>query len=362
MKKTVCYFGSYDKRYSRNRLNMKAFRFKGWSIVECNDRSVGLGHYLKLIKKYFEQGKDADVIFIGFLGHFDVWMGWLLSRISRKKLIFDAFYSLFDTYIEDRKLYSKKSLAAIKFYFYDWLSVSLADRVILDTQENIKYFKKYNQNKNKFFELPVTADPEIFKFNPPSDFKEVRLGFYGSFLPLHGIENIVDAINIIKNEKVKLFILGSGQMLDSIKKKIKKLSLGKYIEVDERLVPYETLPKFYKKINLFLAGPFGKTEKASRVVTAKTIESLSVGLPTVVVETPATLVILKDVKEKIIWIKDSNPKTIARAIQEFYNNPPARFFKKNDNFSRSNLNFKNYASRLVNIVNIQHLKNDFRRK
>ena len=166
----------------------------------------------------------------------------------------------------------------MRFYFYDWISVRLADKVILDTQENIDYFiKKYKARRNKFFELPVTADPDIFKTSPHKKHKVLTAGFYGSFMPLHGADTIVDAANILKTEKIKFYLLGIGPGALKIKKKIKNLGISNKVVFENKKIAYNQLPRFLAKIDLFLAGPFGETDKAKRVLPAKAVEALKAG-------------------------------------------------------------------------------------
>lgn len=351
--KTVCFFGSYDRQYPRNRLTRKAFEKLGWRIIYCHNHSSGPVHYWRLVNKFLNTGHQADLIFVGVLGHFDVPLAWILAKIFRKKIVFDAFYSLYDTYIEERQITGKISFAAWRFYLYDWLSIRFADKVILDTKENIVYFVgKYKVNRHKFYELPVTVDPDIFKFKLPQKREVFTVGFYGSFLPLHGVDLIVEAIDLLKREKIKCLLTGQGYGLSQIKEKIDQLKLGDKIIFKQQKILYEKLPNFFQKIDLFLAGPFGNTKKAKRVLPAKVVEALSVGVPTIIRKTATTYRLLESYKRNVIWLEDNKPATLARKISLIMESNSIRNRNSDDSgyFNRSELSFASFKDKFKKII------------
>lgn len=346
----VCFFGSYSPDYPRNLLTKKAFKKLGYRVIECNDQGGGLIHYLNLLKKFIKNGRECNFIFVGVVGHYDLLMAFLFGKIFNKKIIFDAFYSLYDTYILDRKQYHKFSFQSWRFFFYDFISIRLADIVILDSKENIDFMaRKYKvNNPGNFFELPVSADPHIFfKRDSITKNKSFTLGFYGSFLPLHGVNLIVNCIKLLKDEKIRLLLLGKGPGLNSIKNKVKKLKLDKKIKFLKPL-SYENLPNFYQKIDLFLAGPFGSTDKAERVLPAKVAEALAMEKDLVVAKTKTTKRLLKGFDD-IYWLNEKNPNTLKDLILNIKNKK--NFPKKTKNyFSKSILNFENFVKNLSLII------------
>lgn len=347
----VTYFGSYDPLYPRNILTMKAFLSLGWKVIECNDRGGGFRHYLNLIRYFVRKGKYADIIFVGVLGHYDVPLAWLLAKIYRKKIIFDAFYSLYDTYVADRKQVKGYSLAGLRFYTYDFLSAFLADKVILDTKENIAYFtSSYRLDSKKFYELNVTADPLLFRNVPYKKHQTFTIGFYGSFLPLHGVDKIIQAIELIQDVRFKLLILGEGPGLHNIKKQVNGIKHRKRVFFLKK-VPYNKLPSFYRKIDLLVAGPFGSTSKTQRVLPQKIVESLSIGKPLIALKNHANTRILKEFAKDIFWSETNQPEKIHEQIMFFYNKS-LRNNKKiwYNNFSDSNLSFDSFKKSITRIV------------
>lgn len=350
MNKSVCYFGSYKKDYPRNLLTQKAFKELGWNVIECHDDNGGIKHYTKLIRMFKKDGKKAGLIFIGVLGHYDVPLAWILAKIFNKKIIFDAFYPLYDSYVNDRKSIKRFSLTALRMYLYDLFSINMADRVLLDTKENIDYYRRhYWCSTRKFYELPVSADPLIFNSFKPKRHKIFTVGFYGSYLPLHGVETIVNAFGLISASNYKLLLLGSGPGLNQIKQKVKKMGLKKSVKFLPN-TPYHNLPKFYKKIDIFLGGPFGDTEKAKRVVPAKVVESIALGVKTIIVDTPANKRLISKKMPGVYWTTN-NTQDLANLIVKLQK-------KKNTNSVGTNyldktvLGYNSFHDRLEKIIDI----------
>lgn len=344
----ICLFGSFDPKYPRNILTTKAFVSKGFDIYNCGDNSSGIKHYLNLVKQFLLNGKDCQIIFVGVLGHYDVPLGWLLAKIFHKKLIFDAFYSLYDTYIHDRQETTTASLKAIRFWIYDWLSSHMADKLIFDTLETGQYFvDHYNVNNKKIYELPVTADPQIFQPVKKIEHKYFTVGFYGSFLPLHGIDLIIEAMTLLRNNNLKLVLVGQGPGLISAKQKVKNLNLDSMVSF-ENYLDYHRLPYFYSRIDLFLAGPFGNTQKAQKVMTAKTVEALSCGIVTIVGANKATKRLLKNIKGDLYFLEKNDPKALASLILKL---KQKKGLKKVKNFQKSSLGFEGFSNKLLKIIN-----------
>ncbi len=162
MVKTVCYFGNFDENYARNRVIIKGLKENNISVVLCNDKSKGFKKYWKLFKKHKKIANKYDILIVGFAGRTRSMVPFA-KLIIRKPIIWDAFYSLYDSWIFDRQLASLKSLKAKYYWFLDWFSCKLADKILLDTNEHIKYFvKTFKIKKDKFIKVLIGADDSIF--------------------------------------------------------------------------------------------------------------------------------------------------------------------------------------------------------
>lgn len=320
---TVCFFGMYASDYSRNKILIKGLRQNGIRIVECNVRAhfiYGL-RYLRLLKKFLEAGRKSDIIFVGFPGQPGVPLAWLLAKIFRKKLYFDVFYSLYNAYVFDRAYYSKGSWRAKFWYFIDWLSCVLADKVILDTRAHVDYFlKTFPLSAKKFLVVYVGTDTDILKPMKVAHDGFVA-GFHGYYIPVQGVSTIIKAASLLKNSSIRFKLLGHGIDLAKCQSLVEELRI-KNVEFLEH-VPYNQLPKFICGINVYLGGPFGSSNKADLVIPNKVYEALACGRATIVAGTAAMRELLTDKKDCLMIPRD-NPKALAETILRLRDNRELR--------------------------------------
>lgn len=313
---TVCYFGGYNPDNSRNRIVLKGLRLAGVEVLECRDTSTFPLNLLKLFFKHRKIRKKYDVMFVGFAGQGMIFLAKLLTR---KPVILDAFISLYNTVIEDRGLHSKFSIPAAYNYFLDWGSVRLADKVLLDTREHVKYFvSKFKIDGSKFAVVPVGTDDEIFYPRPERKHDKFVIGFHGTYIPLHGIEYIIRAADILKNEKdLEFKLLGNGQTLDGMKKLATDLVL-KNVKFIEKRVQYSELPDFISENDICL-GIFGDTRKAKMVIPNKVYECATMAKPIITADTPAIREIFDE--NALMLIKPADANALADAILKLKADP-----------------------------------------
>lgn len=269
----VCYFGLYNKEYSRNKILIKGLKKNGVEVIECHSSKTGVTKFYDLYKKHQSIKNKYDVMIVGFPGQLAV----LLARcLTRKVIVFDAFLSLYDSMIFDRKLYSSHSWQAGYFWLIDWLSCLLADKILLDTSEHIKYFvKTFKLNQDKFIRVFVGSDDDlIFPVDIKNKDDNFIIHFHGTMVPLQGVSYILLAAKLLEKEfDIKFNIIGS---------KIKKtFSSDDYKNVNFiDTVPYEKLQNYINLADISL-GVFGDSTKAQRVIPNKVYEGIACAKPVI---------------------------------------------------------------------------------
>lgn len=179
---------------------------------------------------------------------------------------------------------------------------------------NYEFFKKQNPKKNFFYNIYYAGN----------------LGFGQSF------DNIIEAFNsdILKKEKIRLLIYGSGKNFLLIKKKIKKLNLKNvllYKSINSR-----KLKKKLIKANCFLLK-LNNGIGLSKTIPAKFQTYLSFGKPMLVINNGIVGKIVKKNKIGFVCNSDSQKKFIDNVINlkklsvkntvEIYNNSRKLFIK-----------------------------------
>lgn len=317
--KRVCFFGIFNPEYIRNKVLSIGFEENGFEVVliTANPAVGKIKKYRSLYKQYKAlENKNFTYVIVAWPGWSIVW----LARLLFGEIIFDAFMSVYNSNVEDRKLYSKWHPLGIRDYIYDWYSCRLSKKVLLPEKVHVEYFKKtFNLSANKFIQIYTGANDKIF--TPQMNVgkaEEFTVHFHGNFVPLHGVEYIIEAANILKDEPIYFQIIGSGgELYDSTKKKVADLGLVKVSMLGRKSL--EEVPKYIARAHLCL-GVFGSTNKTQLVISNKIYECIAVGMPVITSKTPATEELFID-RENILFVNAKDGKDLAEKIILLKNNP-----------------------------------------
>ncbi|PKL66961.1 MAG: glycosyl transferase family 1 [Methanobacteriales archaeon HGW-Methanobacteriales-1] len=321
----VCYFGSYAPSYPRHRIIIKGLQSQGVEVTEVTDSSQILLRYPQLARKYLSE-KDFDVILVGEASNYVQPLAILLKKITRKPLIFDTYVSLYDTN-QDRGVHQNPVLSRL-FYNLDKYNCLFSDVVLQDTNQNVEYFHEtFHIEKEKFRRLLIGAEDDLFY--PQTSLKDnekVRLDdqketnitesfkvlFYGTYIPLHGIEYIIQAAKILENENISFQLIGRGQTFPEIQKLYESLHLSN-IEF-KGMVDYQELPNYIAQSDACL-GIFGGTEKSMRVIPTKAYQILAMKKPLITGYSPGALELFEN-RNNALLCEMANPESLASAILE----------------------------------------------
>ena len=329
----ICYFGSYDQDYIRNKVILNGLRKNNIEVIECNIGFNALGgailsrlatsflNYLKLIKLFKKNKAGIDLVIVGS-SEASRPLVLIAKFLTAKPLVWDAHYSLYDAKIFDRKLASPSSLKAGYYWFVDWLGCKIADKILLDTNNHIDYFvKTFHIPKNKFIKVLVGVDNLMFFPREKISNQKFIVEFHGNYIPLQGTEYIIRAAKILDYDNGILFrMIGGGQEYKKVIKLFNELKI-KNIEFVNR-VPYNEIPVNLQKSDICL-GIFGATDKTQRVIPNKIYEAVAMARPVITADTPAIRELFTDQKN-ILLCRVAAPESLAKKILELKNNENLR--------------------------------------
>lgn len=314
-KLTVCYFGTYAPEYNRNKVLISGLRENGVDVIECHTNSKSFFKYVDLVKKHWKVKKRYDVMIVGFQGLQAI---ILAKFLTRKTIIFDSFLSIYDSMVMDRKSVKAGSFTARYYWWLDKISMTLADIVLFDTNEHINYAsKEFGIKKEKFRRIFIGADTDVFyPVKKEGDSKKFNVLFYGSFLPLQGIDYIVKAAKFLEKEKDIVFeIVGWGPEKEKI------IELFNYLKPNNLFFTggqsQESLRQKGAEADVCL-GIFGNTNKTKRVIPNKVYECLAMSKPVITSDTPAIRELFED--GELVFVKVSDHVSLANAIISLKNN------------------------------------------
>ncbi len=309
----ICFLGTYDANYPRNKILIDGLRQNGVEVVECNIEGGGYLIYFPLLKKFLTLKNDYDYVFCAFPVHLSVFV----ALLCRKPVIVDMLVSLYDTAVRDRKLYVWWNPFAVALYILDVFTVKAANHITVDTIEHKKYFSKW-RNPADITVIPLGVHSKDFFAVTPivRPTQRFLVQFHGGYIPLQGIDKIVEAARILKaDSSIHFRLIGAGQQLDEIATRIKKYGL-----TNITLVPWQTVPALNVMLNEadVICGIFGDSDKSNRVIPNKIFQGLAVGKPVI---TKDTIAIRELFSEEDLILVDNTPEAIARAIIKLKNDP-----------------------------------------
>jgi len=296
----ICHFGFFDPTYSRNRILAEGLLEQGADVVSVAGNRMNVSTLFSLGRSI---PKNTDVLLVGYS---DNRAGVLLAKLFfRGPVIWDAFYSLYDTRVCDRKLVSKYNPKAWLYWVSDWISIVFADGYIFDTAAHKAYFEKtFGAKTSKGKVVLLGSDAAIV-----SCVEKETIGFYGKYIPLQGVERIVEAAVLVPEYIFEL--IGGGQTYMSVQQRIQNLGI-KNVTCVERL-PYNELVKRVCSWKLAL-GIFGTSEKASRVIPNKVYDAAALGKATITIDTPSVRELFTHNVD--IVLVDGSPESIAAEIKK----------------------------------------------
>ncbi len=340
----VVLWGTYDTGKPRTRLLRRALDTAGveiieihapvWNGVEDKSQVKGILPRLKLAMRWLRaypglivrylKAPDHDAVVVGYMGHLDVLILWLFARLRGKPIVWDAFLSLYDTVVQDRRMISPGNPAAWALRAWEWLACRAADRVVLDTAAHARLFRElYGLAEARTAAVFVGAELDVFAgawppepraHSPSRSDDEITVLFYGQFIPLHGIATIVAAAQDASDLPIHWVVIGQGQEEARVRSLIEAGPQARLEWLP--WVPYEELTAWIARTDICL-GVFGTSAKASRVIPNKVFQILAAGKPLVTRDSPAIRELLPDDMPGVYLVEPGNPLALLAAIQTF---------------------------------------------
>lgn len=309
----ICLFGDFDPSYSRNRVLRKGLQEAGAEVMLCVTQKKGWRRISDLYRSY-RALPAHDLVLVGYSDSRS--MVPLARIISSVPVVWDAFYSLYDSFVADRALVSRANPKAWWYWLADYMSVHLAHRVLLDTKAHIAYFAHtFFASPERFIRVLVGTDDTLFNTTGggSSTHTPLVVGFYGKYIPLQGVEIIVRAAHLLSARKdIRFVLLGSGQTYKQVRDLAATLKTEN-VEFLPRIL-YEEMPAFVASFDIAL-GIFGVTDKATRAIPNKVYDAMATGKPIITSDTPATHELLRHRYDAYL-VPRGDPHALAAAIEK----------------------------------------------
>ncbi len=318
----ICYVLSYRAPdYIRTRSILRALRqIPDVDLHEAINTSTGIPRYLETFRKTQEIKKkyDPDVYFLGFRGHEFYWP--LRHLVGNKPIILDALMSPYASLSRERKFGGLGVAAASAWRFLENSILNDANVVLTDTTPHLHFYQQeFSLPSRKILAMPVGAEESRKKIDstqyktPVQPQSEMSILFYGSFLPLHGIEIILQAASLLRDLPIRFdFVGGNEKQARKLIANCTNLAITRHthrhwVSFDELI--NVTIPG----ADLCLGGPFGDTEQARRVITGKTSQCLALGKATIIGRINEDIGFVD--KQNCLLVPQGNPQALADTLR-----------------------------------------------
>jgi glycosyltransferase involved in cell wall biosynthesis len=328
--RTVVLLGDYDYEYFREVSLREGLQSQGVTVKECRyrDEPLFIGvrkllllpfFYAVVLRRLWQLSREGDIDAI-LVTKFNVLMlpvaalaAWWLGAI----LIYDLFVSLYRT--GEMRGYAPWKVKLV--YWIERLTLRLPAYHLTETAEFARlYTNLYSLPRERIIGLPLGADDTWFHPRDDSPFDSFTVVYWGNFLPHHGLDTVVDAIDRLRGEEIEFVFLGEGPELERIRGRVDALDVS---NVDFRgRVPWEELSEAAAGGDVAL-GIFADDPRSRASITNKVSEGVAAGTAVVTMRSPAIEEWFTD-GEDIVLVPSEDPDALAAAIRDLHDDPDSR--------------------------------------
>lgn len=259
--------------------------------------------------KLLASGWGYDVVFFGFAPQL---VAPFFLKYRNKEIVIDFFISVYDTLINDRKKFSAHNPIAAICRWVDAYVIQRADLIVTDTKADAEYFiREFHGDRDKFQTVYLEADRTIYY--PREQCKRSDLAgkfavlYFGSILPLQGADIVLEAIELLQDEKDIFF-----QVIGPVAKKY-RIPIQDNVEYTDWL-EQETLAEYIANADLCLAGHFSRSiDKAKRTIPGKAYIYSAMGKKMVLGDNKANRERYND-SDNVYWTEMGNAEALAEVI------------------------------------------------
>ncbi len=257
--------------------------------------------------------KNIDVAFVGFSPQ--LVMPFFHRKLNRVTVVIDFFISMYDTIISDRKLFKDGGFVSRVCHRNDEKTLARADYIVCDTKAHGDFFaKEFGAAESKLHVLYLQADASIYS---PRETQKNNTGknkvlYFGSILNLQGVDVILDAIRLLKDEPNLEF-----EIIGPIPERMDKPLTDNVTYID--WLSQQDLAEHIAAAGLCLAGHFsGDIMKAKRTIPGKAYIYEAMKRPMILGDGPANHELFQE-DTNHIFVKMGDAKALADKIKNYFN-------------------------------------------
>ena len=335
-RKRVLFWGRFDHGYSRNRVNIALFKELGWEVGFFDVKVCPKFGDVEAFFRGLGRQTKPDLVWVPVCRQRDILAACRWAHRRGIKVLFDPMISAWDKKVLEQRKWRADEPRAKRLHRLETEMMNAPDFVTWDTSCHVDFCEReFHVPRDKMAALFTGTDESVFKpqtgekCDTAAD-RPFRVLYHGAYLPLHGMEHIVEAARLTQGTGIEWDLLGWG----AYKAQTEKLAAGISNITFLDKVPYTEVPKIIYGADVVL-GVFGTTEKASRVIGNKIFEAMGCARPVINEFCTGYPPEAKQCKA-IKFVPPGAPAAIVRAVEEYradwanrdsYNQAAYRFFQ-----------------------------------
>lgn len=325
-------------------------RFASWHLLVAAFRF--LYAHLNVFIRYLGADRQG-VVFIPYPAVLILFLFSMLPRVVRPRAIaVDAFISVYDTVVNDRRLARANSIVGRLIWWLENRAYGVADVVVVDTVLNAQYFVDTFPSlcTREVVALPLSIDEPFFAGGQyQASHSTCKVVFLGTFVPLQGVETIAKAAVLLTDRTdIHFSLVGNGQSAGAVKEILTRHDCSNI----EWITDWQN--KGQVKAHIVGAdiclGIFGSGDKAQRVWPFKNYHYMAIGRALITGDTKcANYLADKAVGAKpFLTVPCGDASALAEAIMALADSPERRA-------TLAEASHRYYASQLSSTVAVGQL-------
>jgi len=332
----VLIWGTYDTGKPRIRILREGLRANGvdvrelhahvWEGIDDKSQVRGLGAKLRIMLRWllaypalvwrFARADKPDLLLISYPGILDAFVISLFAWIRGIPVAWDIFLSIYDTVCEDRRLVEPRSTPAMVLRYVESTALRCANVLFMDTQAHARRVERlFGLEDGCCDAVWVGVETQHFSRYALQKHELRRSGmrvlFYGQFIPLHGVNTIIEAARLLRDHPIQWHLVGRGQEAERIREMLVDDPLPNVHWTD--WVDYANLNRQIADADLCL-GIFGTSDKAASVIPNKVFQIVAAGRPLITRDSQAIRELLAPSAPCAYLVAPGDSRALADAV------------------------------------------------
>jgi len=243
-----------------------------------------------------------------------------VAWLRRKPLVWDVFMSIYLVAME-RGLDKASGFTVGALRRLEWLALRLPDRLVQDTEDYVSWLAKtHGIPPDRFGLVPTGADDRVFTPQRPAEGAPVRVIYYGSYIPNHGVEKIVEAARLLAPDPtIEFELIGDGPERPRAEADARRHGLENL-----RFLGWMDQAELVRHVgeSSICLGAFGETPQSLMTVQNKVFEGLAMAKPVLTGDSPAVRRALRHGEH--VYLCERSGAGIAEAVRTLAADPALR--------------------------------------